>query len=100
MPGNTAVVVTKQVQGEVHNIEARDLDVPKPTHNQVLVNVTARPLHPAELLQIQGLYPSFQPERLPAVPGGEGEALGLQPELFHAQCLQCMRTMAGHELPA
>ena len=79
MPGNLAVVVTRQVKGEVHNIAVQDLDVPKPARGQVLVRITCRPVHPADLLAIQGLYPTFQPRSLPAVPGCEGEAHSFTP---------------------
>lgn len=57
-------------------------DLPKPSakSGEVLIRVTVRPLNPADIFSLMGVYPGFQPKKFPAVPGLEGfgvvEAVG------------------------
>ncbi|KAL4459109.1 hypothetical protein ABPG75_013974 [Micractinium tetrahymenae] len=46
--------------------------VPEPGQGEVLVRVQLRPVNPADLFSVQGVYPGFKPEKLPAVPGLDG----------------------------
>jgi|APGre2960657444_1045066.scaffolds.fasta_scaffold00644_11 NADPH:quinone reductase-like Zn-dependent oxidoreductase len=46
--------------------------VPAPAAGEILVRVTARPVNPADVFSIMGVYPGFTPASLPAVPGLEG----------------------------
>jgi NADPH:quinone reductase-like Zn-dependent oxidoreductase len=63
----------------------REAPIPQPGAGQVLIRVTARPIHPADLLFLQGLY-GLRPS-LPSVVGFEGggiieaagEGVGLTP---------------------
>lgn len=49
-----------------------DHPVAKPKAGEVLLHVTARPVNPADVFSIMGVYPGFLPPSLPAVPGIEG----------------------------
>lgn len=49
-----------------------DAPVPKPKEGEVLMRVTARPINPADVFSIMGVYPGFAPPSLPATPGLEG----------------------------
>eukprot|EP01112_Ceratiomyxa_fruticulosa_P009260 TRINITY_DN2413_c0_g1_i1.p1 TRINITY_DN2413_c0_g1~~TRINITY_DN2413_c0_g1_i1.p1 ORF type:complete len:347 (+),score=86.56 TRINITY_DN2413_c0_g1_i1:127-1167(+) len=53
---------------------ARIVEKPKPVpkENEVLVNITLRPVDPADVFSLMGFYPGFQPKTLPATPGLEG----------------------------
>jgi len=46
--------------------------VPKPAPGQVLIKVTCRPVNPADVFSVMGVYPGFAPKSLPATPGLEG----------------------------
>ncbi|PSC74291.1 NAD(P)-binding [Micractinium conductrix] len=46
--------------------------VPQPGQGQVLVKLKLRPVNPADIFSVQGVYPGFAPKELPAVPGLEG----------------------------
>lgn len=46
--------------------------IPEPAKGQVLVRLTLRPVNPADIFSVQGVYPGFTPKELPAVPGLEG----------------------------
>lgn len=46
--------------------------VPEPGQGQVLVHIQLRPVNPADLFSVQGVYPGFSPDKLPAVPGLDG----------------------------
>ena len=46
--------------------------VPVPQDDEILVRVTARPVNPADVFSIMGVYPGFAPKALPATPGLEG----------------------------
>ncbi len=39
------------------------------------MRVTLRPVNPADVFSLQGVYPGFRPASMPAVPGLEGEAV-------------------------
>ena len=54
--------------------------MPQPGSGQVLVRIQCRPINPADVLSLQGLYPGFKPASLPATPGLEGRA---------TRCTQC-----------
>lgn len=46
--------------------------IPSPAEGQVLIRMSAMPVHPADYFSIMGVYPGFQPDALPATPGLEG----------------------------
>ncbi|PRW59002.1 NAD(P)-binding [Chlorella sorokiniana] len=46
--------------------------IPEPGQGEVLVRMKLRPCNPADLFSVQGVYPGFKPDSLPAVPGLEG----------------------------
>ncbi len=41
----------------------------------LLLQIYLRPVNPADIFSIMGVYPGFQPKSLPAVPGLEGVRL-------------------------
>lgn len=43
-----------------------------PLQGEVLVRLTLRPVNPADIFSIMGVYPGFTPASFPAVPGLEG----------------------------
>lgn len=47
------------------------LNVVKVTHLclQALVRLTLRPVNPSDIFTVNGVYPGFQPQSMPAVPG-------------------------------
>ena len=49
--------------------------VPVPQDGEILVRVTARPVNPADVFSIMGVYPGFAPKALPATPGLEGAGI-------------------------
>lgn len=75
-------MTSKAVQ--VHSFSMEDpvsglkvVDLPKPTLPEddpeaVLVKLCLRPVNPADIFSVMGVYPGFQPSTLPAVPGLEG----------------------------
>ncbi|KAK9808716.1 hypothetical protein WJX72_002434 [[Myrmecia] bisecta] len=56
-------------------IEVGKLDIPQPGEKEVLIRLILRPVNPADIFSIQGVYPGFRPSSLPAVPGLEGVGL-------------------------
>jgi len=46
--------------------------VPTPAPGKLLVRLTARPVHPADIMLVKGSYPGASNAKLPAVPGYEG----------------------------
>lgn len=75
-------MTSKAVQVHSFSIEnpvsgLKIVDVPKPTlpsddPEAVLVKISLRPINPADMFSIMGVYPGFTPSTLPAVPGLEG----------------------------
>ncbi|GAB4815899.1 hypothetical protein N2152v2_002945 [Parachlorella kessleri] len=53
-------------------VEVAEVDRPQPGQGKVLVNIILRPVNPADIFSLQGVYPGFQPKAYPAVPGLEG----------------------------
>lgn len=53
-------------------VEVAEVDRPQPGQGEVLVNIILRPVNPADIFSLQGVYPGFQPKAYPAVPGLEG----------------------------
>lgn len=53
-------------------LEVTSGPVPKPSSGEVLVRLTCRPINPADVFSVMGVYPGFTPKSLPAVPGLEG----------------------------
>ncbi|GAQ80143.1 Zn2+-binding dehydrogenase [Klebsormidium nitens] len=54
---------------------------PQPKDGEVLIRMLARPIDPADVLSLKGIYPGFRPSELPAVPGLEG--MGKVEEVGH-----------------
>jgi D-arabinose 1-dehydrogenase-like Zn-dependent alcohol dehydrogenase len=53
-------------------IKVVEVPVPVPAAGEVLVHVRARPVNPADIFSLLGVYPGFTPKDFPAVPGLEG----------------------------
>lgn len=70
----TAVQVTKlDAATFMSNIKvAKDVPVPAPGAGEVLVKMILRPINPADVFCLMGVYPGFTPTQLPAVAGMEG----------------------------
>lgn len=70
----TRVVVTAFNPAEPFSTLAveNDAPMPVPAEGEILVQVTARPINPADIFSIMGVYPGFAPSSLPATPGLEG----------------------------
>ena len=66
-------LIKPSIENPASGLDVVELPVPKPTAGEVLVRVTLRPINPADIFSIQGVYPGFQPKTLPATPGLEGE---------------------------
>ena len=69
----TAVLVKEFNASEPHT--AIDIvptaPIPSPKEGELLVKITCRPVHPADVMALQGFYPSLNQD-LPTVPGIEG----------------------------
>ena len=50
-------------------LELRDEPAPPPRRGQLLVTLTARAIHPSDLMNVRGLY--GRPPALPFVPGND-----------------------------
>lgn len=48
------------------------LPIPEPKEGEALVKILLRPVNPADILGLRGVYPGFAPAQFPAVPGLEG----------------------------
>ena len=76
MATNKAVVVTKfDVENPGSNLVVEDIGpMPQPGPDQLVVRLSLRPINPADIFSIMGVYPGFQPspnlEKI--VPGLEG----------------------------
>lgn len=62
------------------HLVAAKVAVPSPGPGEALVRLLLRPINPADMFSLMGVYPGFTPKSYPAVPGLEGmgvvEALG------------------------
>lgn len=55
------------------SIEVNEIPIPEPSQGQVLVRITLRPINPADVFSIQGVYPGFTPKEVRgSVPGLDG----------------------------
>ena len=63
-----AVLIHSFAEGPVFGEKPK----PTPQPGQVLVKLTARPINPADMFSIAGVYPGFAPKSFPATPGLEG----------------------------
>lgn len=70
-----------------------EVDIPKPGPGQLLVHMTYMAVHPADVASLMGVYPGFQPDSLPAVPGleGVGVVVGVGPRLKIPRDLKGLR---------
>uniref|UniRef100_A0A7S0RMK9 Enoyl reductase (ER) domain-containing protein n=1 Tax=Chlamydomonas leiostraca TaxID=1034604 RepID=A0A7S0RMK9_9CHLO len=70
----TAVQVLKfDAANYLENLKVvTDAPVPTPGDGEVLVKLLLRPVNPADIFSIMGVYPGYQPTSLPAVAGMEG----------------------------
>ena len=62
-------LIKPSIENPASGLDVVELPVPKPAAGEVLVRVTLRPINPADIFSIQGVYPGFQPK----TPGLEGE---------------------------
>jgi NADPH:quinone reductase-like Zn-dependent oxidoreductase len=69
---NRAITITKFAHDFAPNLAITSQPRPIPAPGHVLVRMTCRPINPADLASLMGVYPGFQPASLPAVPGLEG----------------------------
>ncbi|KAL4447410.1 hypothetical protein ABPG75_004629 [Micractinium tetrahymenae] len=65
-----AAQTNQRVQLDAFNIQDPTASVS--VARRVLVRLTLRPVNPADIFSVQGVYPGFRPKSLPAVPGLEG----------------------------
>ena len=68
----TAILVKEFSASEPHTAIdiAQTAPIPSPKQGELLVKITCRPVHPADVISLQGFYPSMH--HLPTVPGVEG----------------------------
>ncbi|KAI8928323.1 hypothetical protein BC831DRAFT_448828 [Entophlyctis helioformis] len=79
-------------------------EVARPTAgpNQVVVNVKLRPVNPADVFSVLGVYPGFAPKTLPATPGLEGYGIvtevgpGVTRVAVGARVVPFFDTLNGH----
>lgn len=69
----TAVLLKEFIVEEPHRAidVSSSVVVPEPGQGEVRVRVTCRPIHPADIMSLQGYYPGISQD-LPTVPGLEG----------------------------
>lgn len=60
------------IKDPVASISVASAPIPEPAEGEVLVRLMLRPVNPADVFSLQGVYPGFRPSALPAVPGLEG----------------------------
>ncbi|KAL4427444.1 hypothetical protein ABPG77_000733 [Micractinium sp. CCAP 211/92] len=60
------------IKDPVASVSLTSAPIPEPAEGEVLVRVTLRPVNPADVFSLQGVYPGFRPASMPAVPGLEG----------------------------
>ena len=66
----TYAVTYESFGDPVKVLQAREIDLPKPTSGQVLIKLLAAPINPADINMIQGVYP-VKPKSFPAAGGNE-----------------------------
>ena len=66
------VVTSFNAADPLSTLAVVDGPVPVPGEGEVLIKITARPVNPADVFSIMGVYPGFAPASLPATPGLEG----------------------------
>ncbi|PSC73519.1 trans-2-enoyl-mitochondrial [Micractinium conductrix] len=79
-PATIAMSTNRAVQLHEHSIKSPssacsigDAPVPTPAQGEVLVRIHLRPVNPADVFSIQGVYPGFTPGgKFPCTPGLEG----------------------------
>jgi NADPH:quinone reductase-like Zn-dependent oxidoreductase len=59
-------------------IKVVEVPIPVPGKGEVLVHLRARPVNPADIFSLMGVYPGFTPKELPATPGLEGAGVIVQ----------------------
>jgi len=75
MPKNKAVTLSGfDVENPISTISISEQPIPEPGEGQVVVRMTLRPVNPADIFSLMGVYPGFQPPEgsSPIVPGLEG----------------------------
>ena len=74
MSGNKAITLSGfDAANPTSTMQVSDLPIPSPAANEVVVNVTLRPVNPADIFSLMGVYPGFQPkEGTTPIPGVEG----------------------------
>jgi NADPH2:quinone reductase len=70
LPKTMRALCLTAYDGRPESLQVTEMPVPKPGPGQLLVQVTATPINPSDLMFLRGLYGVKKP--LPAVPGFEG----------------------------
>ena len=79
MAKQTSVIVTEwgtYPDNPCKGVEVVEQAIPEPGVREVLVRLTLRPVNPADVFSICGIYAGFTPASLPATPGLEGMLSG------------------------
>lgn len=59
---NKAVVLEKaDIESPCSGVVVEDLPMPVPQAGEVLVHLSMRPINPADVFSLKGVYPGFQP---------------------------------------
>ena len=72
------IQLTKLDSTYLDEIKLVEVPIPVPGNGEVLVHVRARPVNPADIFSLLGVYPGFIPKEFPAVPGLEGAGVVAQ----------------------
>ena len=86
MGKQTAAAITKYNDDDPSaSLQIIQKDIPTELQDgEVLVRLKLRPINPSDMFCMRGRYGGFTPDKLPAVPGLEGD-----PHLLHA-CMHCL----------
>lgn len=86
MTSNKKVVVTSfNAEDILSTLKVINTEIPKPIDGEVLIKVLARPINPADIFSIMGVYPGFTPAGgLPATPGLEGSGQEISKIIHHS----------------
>ena len=66
------IQLSKLDSSYLDEIKLVEIPIPTPGAGEVLVHIRARPVNPADIFSLMGVYPGFVPKEFPAVPGLEG----------------------------
>lgn len=90
---NTRVEIQEfNAENPLSGVKVVQKRIPEPRADEVLVNVTLRPVNPSDVMCCMGIYPAFAKET-PAVPGWDGEGHVLKSNF--STCLSISRQSAA-----